>query len=55
MKTLFLKIQKGDLSQRYRFVSDTELDTLGECLNIMTERLDDQIKKEYIMTIEQKK
>ncbi len=54
MRNLFQLIQRGELSKRYTYKSDTELDTLGEALNVMIEQLEKQIEKEYIMTIKQK-
>lgn len=54
MKEIFKSVQEGDLSMRYSFNSDTELDHLGTSLNTMIVQLDERIKREYIMTIRQK-
>lgn len=54
MKEIFLAIQNEDFSKKYTYVSNTELDRLGDSLNDMAFQLEERIKKEYVMTIQQK-
>ena len=54
MKKIFQTIQNGDFNKKYESVSNTELDSLGESLNIMAAQLKSKIQQEYIMTIQQK-
>ncbi|WP_368271644.1 sensor histidine kinase [Enterocloster lavalensis] len=54
MRGIFYAIQNEDFSRKYTYVSDTELDDLGDSLNAMSEELQNRIQKEYVMTIRQK-
>ncbi|MBT9777230.1 hypothetical protein GPL15_12030 [Clostridium sp. MCC353] len=54
MKSIFLAIQNKDFSKRYHYVSNTELDELGDSLNQTVIQLENKIQKEYLMTIQQK-
>ena len=54
MRGIFYAIQNEDFSQKYTYVSDTELDDLGDSLNAMSEELQNRIQKEYVMAIRQK-
>lgn len=54
MKQILLAIQNEDFSQKYTYVSNTELDELGDSLNDMGTQLETRIQNEYIMTIHQK-
>lgn len=54
MRGIFYAIQNEDFSRKYTYVSDTELDDLGDSLNAMSEELQNRIQKEYVMAIRQK-
>lgn len=54
MKEVFDGIQRQDFSKRYDYVSHTELDDLGDQLNYTSEKLEQTIRQEYILTIRQK-
>lgn len=54
MKDVFLSIQNRDFSKRYHYVSNTELDDLGDSLNQTASQLEQTIQKEYIMALRQK-
>lgn len=54
MRGIFYAIQNEDFSWKYTYVSDTELDDLGDSLNAMSEELQNRIQKEYVMAIRQK-
>ncbi|PNV62049.1 hypothetical protein C0033_10370 [Clostridium sp. chh4-2] len=54
MKSIFLSIQNKDFTKRYHYVSNTELDALGDSLNQTVSQLENKIQKEYLMTIQQK-
>ncbi len=54
MRHVFDGIQKQDFGRRYGYVSNTELDDLGDQLNYTVEKLEQTIRQEYILTIKQK-
>lgn len=54
MRDVFDGIQHQDFSKRYNYISHTELDDLGDQLNYTSEKLEQTIRQEYILTIKQK-
>lgn len=54
MRHVFDGIQKQDFGRRYSYISNTELDDLGDQLNYTVEKLEQTIRQEYILTIKQK-
>lgn len=50
----YLTNQKQDFGRRYSYISNTELDDLGDQLNYTVEKLEQTIRQEYILTIKQK-
>ena len=54
MKTVFSQVQQGDFTARYIHKKNCELEDLGLSLNIMTEKLESNIKKTYLAEIAEK-
>ncbi|MCC8126632.1 MAG: histidine kinase [Clostridiales bacterium] len=54
LRSTLLQLENGDLSVHCPRVDVNEFNDIGNSVNRMTDRLNEQIKKEYLMTIQQK-